>query len=134
MSLKSIKKTASRRYSDEHLWFQQLNGLTYIGLTSLALEELHEVIFIEFPKKGLTIHKDDVLFVMESNKTSGDFISPVDGTVALRHLTVGRNPDLLNNSPEEEGWLCALADVPEEQFASLMTSSQYDEWLAAREN
>ena len=70
MPAEAIKKTASRRYSDGHLWLEPLNGLTYVGLTKLAIEELGEINFVELPMQGQTIKKDDVLFVLESNKAS----------------------------------------------------------------
>ena len=133
MPAEAIKKTASRRYSDGHLWLEPLDGLTYVGLTKLAIEELGEINFVELPMQGQTIKKDDVLFVLESNKASGDFISAVDGTVSAVNRNVEKTPSLLNDFPEEQGWLCALADVPAEQFEALMTASQYEEWFGDRD-
>ena len=132
MPIESIQKTAARRYSDGHLWFEPLEGLLYIGLTKLAIEELGEINFVERPSLGQTVKKDEVLFLLESNKASGDFISAVDGTVSAVNNKVEVNPSLLNDSPEEQGWLCALANVPAEQLSALMTSAQYDEWLGVR--
>ena len=129
MTAESIKKTDARRYSDGHLWFEPLNGLIYVGLTKLAIEELGEINFVELPLPGQPVKKDDVLFVLESNKASGDFIAAVDGTVSTVNLDVEKTPCLLNDSPEEQGWLCTLSDVPVNQFAALMTASQYDKWL-----
>ena len=132
MPAEAIRKTALRRYSDGHLWFETLDGLTYIGLTRLAIEELGEINFVELPRVGQAVKKDDVLFVLESNKASGDFISAVDGTISKVNRDVEKTPSLLNDSPEEQGWLCALADVPAEQFEAIMTTSQYEEWLGVR--
>ena len=129
MAAESIKKTAARRYSDGHLWLEPLDGKLYVGLTKLAIEELGEINFVELPMQGQAVKKNDVLFVLESNKASGDFISAVDGTVSALNDEVEAHPHLLNESPEEHGWLCALADVPAEQFAALMTANQYDKWL-----
>ena len=132
MAAESIKKTAARRYSDGHLWFEPLDGRLYVGLTKLAIEELGEINFVELPIQGDKIQKDDVLFVLESNKASGDFVSAVDGTVVAVNHDVETTPNLLNDSPEEQGWLCAISDVTEEQFASLMTTTQYEEWLGGK--
>ena len=88
MTAESIKKTDARRYSDGHLWFEPLNGLIYVGLTKLAIEELGEINFVELPLPGQPVKKDDVLFVLESNKASGDFIAAVDGTVSTVNLDV----------------------------------------------
>ncbi len=129
MAAESIKKTAARRYSDGHLWLEPLDGRLYVGLTKLAIEELGEINFVELPIQGQPIKKDDVLFVLESNKASGDFVSAVDGTVSIINRDVEKTPSILNDSPEEQGWLCALADVPAEQFAALMTTAQYEKWL-----
>ncbi len=132
MAAESIKKTAARRYSDGHLWLEPLDGKFYVGLTKLAIEELGEVNFVELPMQGQVVKKDDVLFVLESNKVSGDFVTAVDGTVVAVNNDVETNPRLLNDSSEENGWICALTNVPDEQFAALMTAPQYDEWLGSR--
>ena len=134
MSEASIPKTDARRYSDGHLWLEPLDGLLFVGLTKLALEELGEVNFVELPKCGGAIKKDDVLFVLEANKASGDFLAPVDGTVSAVNHAAETRPSLLNASPEEQGWLCALSNVSHEQFIALMTASEYDKWLAAQKN
>ena len=133
MAAESIKKTAARRYSDGHLWLEPRDGKLYVGLTKLAIEELGEINFVELPMQGQAVKKDDVLFVLESNKASGDFVSAVDGTVVAINADAEANPRLLNDSPEEQGWLCALANVPAEQFVALMTATQYDKWLENRD-
>ena len=126
----SIKKTAARLYSDGHLWLEPADGGYYIGLTKLALEELGEINFVELPPIGTTIKKDDVLFVLESNKASGDFVSAVDGTVEEVNQELAEDTGALNDSPEEAGWICRLSNVPPQHLQELMTAQQYEKLVA----
>lgn len=127
----SIRKTAARLYSDGHLWLEPSEDGYYVGLTQLALEELGEINFIELPTVGAVIHKDDVLFVLESNKASGDFVSAVDGVVAEVNQKLAKNLQPLNASPEEMGWLCKLTQVSHQQLQELMSSAQYEKAVNA---
>lgn len=129
MPMKSIRKTEARRYSDGHLWLEPEESVVYIGLTQLALDELGEVNFLELPQLGAKAVKDDVLFVLESNKASGDFVSAVDGIVEEVNAELSDDLSLLNSSPEEQGWICKLSHVPDAQLAELMSVSQYEKWL-----
>ncbi len=128
--MKSIRKTEARRYSDGHLWLEPVESVVYIGLTQLALEELGEVNFLELPQLGAKAVKDDVLFVLEANKASGDFVSAVDGIVEEVNAELSDDMSLLNSSPEEQGWICKLSHVPASQLAELMSASQYEKWLS----
>ena len=129
MPIKTIKKTEARRYSDGHLWLEPVESFVYVGLTRLALDELGEVNFLELPQLGAKAVKEEVLFVLESNKASGDFVSAVDGIVEEVNTGLSDDLSLLNSSPEEQGWFCKLSQVPEAQMAELMSASQYEKWL-----
>ena len=129
MPIKTIKKTEARRYSDGHLWLEPEEGFVYVGLTQLALEELGEINFLELPQLGAKAEKEEVLFVLESNKASGDFVSAVDGIVAEVNAELSDDLSLLNSSPETQGWICKLSQVPEDQLSELMSVSQYEKWL-----
>lgn len=115
----------TRKYSDGHLWVEQDGDIVTLGLTELALEELENVTFVELPLLGATMKKDEVLFVLESNKASGDFVSPVDGKVIECNDILSTDTTLVNSSPEELGWICRLAEVPQEQLDGLMTAEEY---------
>lgn len=122
-----------RKYSDGHLWVESSGDIVTIGLTELALEELENVTFVELPKPGAAVKKDDVLFVLESNKASGDFVSPVDGTVVQCNDILAEDTTLVNSSPEKLGWICKLADAPQEQLAALMSEEDYRSEFGRRE-
>jgi len=110
-----------RKYSDSHLWFERDEaGVVTVGLTAFALKELGEVCFIELPELGKKVCVGQVLFVLESNKASGDFATAVDGEVVAVNDALLRNVDLVNDEPEGAGWLCKLGTVPVGQFDGLM--------------
>jgi glycine cleavage system H protein len=120
-----MKKSKERKYSDGHLWVEVHGDEAVIGLTELALEELENVTFVELPPRGKAIRKDDVLFVLESNKASGDFVAPIDCVVADCNDILSKDTTLVNNSPEDLGWLCKVKLTDKSQIEALMDADEY---------
>ena len=116
---------SKRKYSDGHLWVEVQGDEAVIGLTQLALEELENVTFVELPEKGLSVRKDDVLFVLESNKASGDFVAPLDCVVIDSNEPLAKDTTLVNRSPEELGWICKVAITDKSQLEDLMDEKDY---------
>ncbi len=73
-----MENEIKRKYSDGHLWVEVQGDEAVLGLTRLAIEELGNVTFVELPRRGLSVKKDDVLFVHESDKASRDFLAQLD--------------------------------------------------------
>ena len=120
-----MDETGKRMYSDGHLWLEIHGDEALVGLTELALEELENVTFVELPAIGAKIKKDDVLFVLESNKASGDFMAPVDGVVTKTNTVLAKDTTLINQSPEKLGWICGMKLSDLSQTDSLMDEKDY---------
>ena len=120
-----MKKAKERKYSDGHLWVEVHGDEAVIGLTELALEELENVTFVELPPLGKAIRRDDVLFVLESNKASGDFVAPIDCVVTDRNDILATDTTLVNSSPEELGWICKAKITDKAQIDALMDAEEY---------
>ena len=129
-----MKKSKERKYSDGHLWVEVHGDEAVIGLTELALEELENVTFVELPPRGKAIRKDDVLFVLESNKASGDFVAPIDCVVTDCNDILAKDTTLVNSSPEDLGWLCKVKITDMAQIEALMDADEYLSEFAKDDN
>ena len=86
-------------------WVRIENGIATVGLNNMAQKELGEIVYVELPKIGAKVKADEMVVVLESTKAAIDIYSPVCGVVAAVNLALTKNPELVNHSPEKEGWL-----------------------------
>ena len=120
-----MENGSKRKYSDGHLWVEVHGDEAILGLTQLAIEELGNVTFVELPKRGLSVRKDDVLFVLEAEKASGDFVAPLDCVVADCNDTLASDTTPVNSSPEQAGWICKVTVKDKSQLENLMDEKEY---------
>jgi glycine cleavage system H protein len=73
---------------------------------------------------GTRLHAGEKFGVVESVKAASDLYAPVTGTVSDVNAALADNPELVNQSPYEAGWMLTLADV-EEGGAALMDERAY---------
>ncbi len=118
-----------RKYNETHQWVESEDGVATIGISSHAAEEMGEITFIELPSMGTVFMQDDVLCIVESAKAASDVLAPVSGTVAEINLGLEKTPELINASPEGEGWICKFNEIDEEEMENLMTEEEYDIYL-----
>ncbi|NLF62378.1 MAG: glycine cleavage system protein GcvH [Lentisphaerae bacterium] len=118
-----------KHYSEEHQWVQVDGDTVMVGVSSFAAEELGEVNFVELPELGAMIAAGGALCVVESVKAASDVIAPVSGRVVEVNASLAENPGLLNDSPEKDGWICKLSQVPAAELAALMDEKSYQRFL-----
>jgi glycine cleavage system H protein len=103
-------------YTEEHEWIRQVgDGLVRIGITDYAQDQLGDVVYVELPDVGKAVVKDDVLVEVESTKSVGEVYAPFAGKVSDVNEAISNSPELVNQSPYENGWLVLLAledDMP----------------------
>ena len=114
------------RYSKEHQWINVLgDGSAKVGITRYAADELGEINFIELPQVGASFEQGQQLCIVESVKAASDVFMPVKATVAEVNSSLETDPAILNDDPENAGWICIVKPFDESQLNDLMTEEQY---------
>lgn len=113
------------KYTDEHEWIKDLGGRLRIGITDYAQDQLGDIVYVEVPDVGKTVAKDDILVEVESTKSVGEVYSPVGGTIVAVNEKVVDNPELVNTSPYEAGWLVEIEPEGELDGTSLLDAAAY---------
>src|SRR5438874_13733715 len=72
---------AGLKYTESHEWAKEDGGEVVVGITSFAVEQLQDLVFIDLPKKGARVEKGKRFGEIESVKAVSDLISPVSGEV-----------------------------------------------------
>lgn len=117
-----------RRYTKNGEWVAAEGGRCRVGLTAQAVEELGDVTFVELPRLGRAVVAGESLCALEAVKAAADFYSPVDGTVVESNARLGTEPELLNASPELDGWICILEGVSQASLDALLDEAAWRAW------
>lgn len=117
-------------YSKEHEWVEIAGGVATMGITSYAANELGDVTFVEFPEIGTQFEQGEAMVVVESVKAAEDVFAPVSGRVIEVNEELVDNPEIVNESPEEEGWFCRLEGADEAELDNLMIHLDYEHYIA----
>lgn len=108
--------------------FKNEDKIYTIGLTDYAVEQLGDIVFLELPEVGASFNKGDVFATVESVKAASEIYMPVSGTVTEVNENVVNSPEILNESPYEEGWLVKVEFTGDEmEFADLTDYKDYKE-------
>ena len=84
------------------------NGIFTVGLTDYAVEQLGDIVFVELPEAGSEFEKGEVFATVESVKAASEIYMPAGGKIIEVNEKIVENPEILNESPFEEGWLVKI--------------------------
>ena len=118
-------------YTKEHEWARMEGGLCVVGITDYAQGELGDIVYVELPQPGTQVEIMGEFGVVESVKTASDLYSPIAGEIVEVNEGLTDNPELVNDSPYDEGWMLKIRPSNlEEDWATLLDAAGYKEVLA----
>jgi glycine cleavage system H protein len=122
-------------YTSDHEWLS-LNddGSVTVGISDHAQAALGELVFVEVPNMGDTLSAGDACAVVESVKAASDIYCPVAGTVVAVNSALADQPELVNSSPYENGWVFRLQPDEATALDDLLDADAYRELLADLED
>ena len=116
-------------YTKEHEWVLMEDNIATVGITDFAQESLGDITYVQLPKEGSKINKDDTFGVVESVKAVSDLYSPVSGRVAEINTTVVQAPEIVNQDAYDEGWMVKVEVDDLSDVDDLMSPAQYKEYV-----
>jgi glycine cleavage system H protein len=118
------------KYSKTHAWVELEDEKTaIIGISDKAQHLLNEIVYIELPEEGDEFEQDETIASLESiDGAVVNFHSPITGEIIEVNEALGYSPDLINRSPEGDGWIVKMRiEIPKE-LDILMTPEQYERY------
>ena len=114
-------------FTQDHEWISKTTGEASVGLTSYALEQLGDVIYIDLPEVGQTFESGDTFGTIESTKTVSDLYLPCGGKIIAVNKDLIDQPEKVIEDPYENGWLIKVevSQAKEE----LMDKTSYQSYL-----
>ncbi|MBU87414.1 MAG: glycine cleavage system protein GcvH [SAR202 cluster bacterium] len=113
------------KYSKEHEWVKIEDGKATIGITNFAQESLGDIVYIDLPDIGFKIVQFEKFGEVESVKAVSDLYAPISGTIIEINPLAETNPETVNSSPHENGWLLRVDSFNLDELESLMSESEY---------
>ena len=113
------------RYTKSHEWVKLDGDIATIGITDYAQHELTDIVFVELPKVGDTFEQEDEFGVVESVKSVSELYAPIAGEVVEVNGALEDAPELINESPFDEGWIMKLKVENEAQVEALLAPKAY---------
>ena len=112
-------------YTEEHEWVLIEENLATIGITVYAQGELGDIVFVELPKVGDEVKQMEPFGTIEAVKAVSDLFSPVSGKVVSVNDLLQDQPELINRSPYDEGWMIKVELSDKAELKSLMSAEAY---------
>jgi glycine cleavage system H protein len=116
-------------YTKEHEWITIDGNTGTIGITAYAANQLGDITYIELPKIGKTVNKGAGICTVESVKAASEIYSPISGKVTEVNKKLDNEPQIINSSPESDGWMVKMELSNPSEKESLLRKQQYDEFI-----
>lgn len=121
------------RYLESHEWAKKgENNIVSVGLSSFAIEQLGDIVYMELPAVGTSVTKGQAFGVIESVKAASDMYAPVSGEVIEVNGGIQDNPDVLKTDAYDQGWFIKIEASSEAEYDSLMDAAAYEEFLKSQ--
>jgi glycine cleavage system H protein len=113
------------KYTESHEWIETLsNGNIRVGISEHAQSALGDIVFVEVPELDSYASGDECA-VVESVKTASDIYTPVTGTIVAVNDALEDTPELINESPYDDGWIFEMEVDNDDELADLKTAEEY---------
>lgn len=117
------------KYTETHEWIKIMDDRAIIGITDHAQSELTDIVFAELPEIGKTIKKGDELCIVESVKSISEIYAPLSGTVVKVNEKLENSPEIINQSPYDDGWLVEIDIGKKDELSHLLDAVSYKKLL-----
>lgn len=117
------------KYTKDHEWFKIEGNNATMGITQYAADALGELVYVELPKKDTNYEKGDSFAVVESSKSASDVYIPISGKVTEVNKKLEETPELINNSPINEGWIAKIEISSMDEIEGFMSEEEYKKFL-----
>ena len=118
------------KFTDSHEWIEwEEKEIARVGITLYAQKELGDIVYVELPIVGKQVNAKQEVAVLESTKAAADIYSPVSGIITEINEKLHKAPELINQAPEQEGWIYKIRLSNPGEVDLLMDSAEYQAML-----
>ena len=113
------------KYTKDHEWLKVDDNVATIGITEFAQGELGDIVFVEVDTEGESLDMEEVFGTIEAVKTVSDLFMPITGEVTEFNETLEDEPELINSSPYDKGWIVKVEISDLSELDNLLSAEEY---------
>jgi glycine cleavage system H protein len=113
------------KYTNSHEWLNPNAHPMPMGITDHAQSLLGDIVFIELPEVGQKVQAGQAIGVLESVKAASDYYAPISGEIVAINDTLKDHPELINQAPYKEAWICEIAPDQADDANKLLDANTY---------
>jgi glycine cleavage system H protein len=117
-------------YSAEHVWIRIEGEIATLGITEHAAEELGDIVFIDLKEVGVEFGQGQAIGVIESVKTASEIYASASGEIIEVNPELINKPELVNDSPEERGWIYRIKLHDAGELTNLLDNDAYQSTIS----
>jgi glycine cleavage system H protein len=121
----SLEYPDNLRYVDTHEYVGLAGDVATIGISSFAVDQLGDIVFVELPEVGTTLTKGSTFGTIESVKAVEDLKAPIGGEVVEVNAPIIDAPEQITEDPYTAGWLIKLKVADAGELDSTMSADEY---------
>lgn len=128
----NLNTPADLKYTKNDEWIRIEGDIATVGVTDYAQDQLNDIVYVELPDVGASFDKGTAFGVVESVKAASDIYLPLGGTVTEANKALQDNPELINSSPYDEGWLVKIKMKDAAEASDMMDAAAYLQYCESR--
>lgn len=107
-------------YDTQHAWVRVEGNVATIGLTQFGQDIAGDIVYVEVPRVGRAVAKDEPFMSMESGKWVGRIKAPVGGQIVGANEEIEWESALVNQEPYAKGWLAKIEMANSAELSALL--------------
>lgn len=113
-------------YSSEGVWARREGGRVRLGLSDYVQQRSGDIAFIDIKPVNTLLALDDEFAAIETVKANVMLVSPVSGKITAVNPALEIKPELINQDPFGDAWICELeADNWNADSAGMLDAEAY---------
>ncbi|MDE0042657.1 MAG: glycine cleavage system protein H [Candidatus Poribacteria bacterium] len=117
------------KYTATHEWIEVTNNEGVVGITERVQLIYGDIIFVDLPPVNEEFEQDDVIGRVEvADGDSFPIHAPITGEIRTVNAALEDDPDIINRSPEGDGWICKMSVESSKELDVLMDAKEYDSY------
>lgn len=113
------------RYLDSHEYIRLDGTSVTVGLSTFALDELGDLVFVDLPEVGADLTAGQTCGSIESVKAVEDLYSPLTGKVIARNEGAIDDPEIISGDPYGDGWLLKIEMSDPNEVGNTLSADEY---------
>ena len=113
------------KFMKSHEWIEAEGATRKVGISEFAQGQLGDIVFVEFLDLVEELGAGDEACVVESCKATASVYAPLSGKIKSYNQSLVDEPELINQSPYENGWLFEIEVADGVDESALMDYEAY---------